>query len=398
MRISLPRWLQDPDTTPSVLYDRKILWIALSLMLIGLVMVSSASITEATRLGGQSYGFVVRHSIYLVISLGAAMATLFVPLTRWQQMSWFLLCMVLVLLVAVLLIGNTVNGASRWIMLGPINIQPAELAKFALLLYMSGYLVRRYGQVRDSVLGFLKPLFLLVLFAILLLLQPDLGSTVVIFVTTLGMLFIAGAKLWQFVGIIGCVALVVAGLIISAPYRIRRVTAFLDPWQDPFGSGYQLTQSLMAFGRGGLWGEGLGNSVQKLAYLPEAHTDFVSAVLAEELGLIGVTVVVALLFALVSRALLIGKRCLEGQFMFGGFLAFGIGIWISFQTLVNIGAAAGMIPTKGLTLPLVSYGGSSLVVMAVTIALLLRIDHEYRLHGAQAHQRISAHDRRRKKQ
>jgi cell division protein FtsW len=213
----------------------------------------------------------------------------------------------------------------------------------------------------------------------LLLLQPDLGTVIVMLVTLFGMLFIAGAKLSQFIALMIAGVMSVIGLIIAEPYRIRRVTSFLDPWEDPFGSGYQLTQSLMAFGRGGWFGQGLGNSIQKLEYLPEAHTDFVFAVLAEELGFVGVVLVLMLLMWLVMKAVFIGKKAFEHEQQFGGYLAFGIAIWFAFQTLVNVGAAAGIVPTKGLTLPLISYGGSSLIVMSVAVSILLRIDFECRL-------------------
>jgi cell division protein FtsW len=245
---------------------------------------------------------------------------------------------------------------------------------------MSGYLVRKSEEVRSSFFGgFIKPIIVFATFASLLLLQPDLGTVVVMLVTLFGMLFIAGAKLTQFLALMAAGLVSVAGLIYIEPYRVRRVTSFLDPWEDPFGSGYQLTQSLMAFGRGDWFGQGLGNSIQKLEYLPEAHTDFVFAVLAEELGFIGVTLALMLIFSLVVKAIFIGKKAFENEQLFGGYLAFGIGIWFAFQTLVNVGAAAGMVPTKGLTLPLISYGGSSLIVMAVAVSILLRIDHECRL-------------------
>lgn len=233
--------------------------------------------------------------------------------------------------------------------------------------------------MRDNVVGFLKPLGVLGIMGFLLLQQPDLGSFVVMFVGTIGMLFIAGARLWQFLVMLAAAFVGIAMLIIFEPYRLRRVTSFLNPWQDPYGSGYQLTQSLMAFGRGEWFGQGLGNSIQKLAYLPEAHTDFVFAVLAEELGLIGVIIVLTLLFALVFKAIIIGRKCLEGGLLFGGYLAIGFGIWFAFQTLVNVGAAAGIVPTKGLTLPLISYGGSSLFIMAAAVAILIRIDFEQRV-------------------
>lgn len=224
----------------------------------------------------------------------------------------------------------------------------------------------------------------MLILAVLLLLQPDLGTVVVLFVTTLALLFLAGAKIWQFLAIIGTGIAAVVMLIIVEPYRVRRITSFLEPWEDPFGSGYQLTQSLMAFGRGDLLGQGLGNSVQKLEYLPEAHTDFIFSILAEELGYIGVVLVLLMVFFIAFRAMQIGRRALLLDQRFSGFLACSIGIWFTFQTLVNVGAAAGMLPTKGLTLPLISYGGSSLIIMSTAIVMLLRIDYESRLAQAQA--------------
>lgn len=390
----LVRWLSSP--APMALYDRQLVWLSFGLMMVGLIMVSSASIPVSFRLVDEPFYFAMRQGVYLIGALIIAGVAMQIPLARWQQLSIPMLFVSLVLLVAVLVVGRSINGAVRWLPLGFFNLQPAEVAKLSLFLFISGYLVRRHGEVRESFIGFLKPLAVLVLIAGLLLLQPDLGSVVVMFVTTVGMLFIAGAKLWQFGALMFTGLGLVGLLIIAEPYRVARVTSFLDPWQDPFGSGYQLTQSLMAFGRGSWWGQGLGNSIQKLEYLPEAHTDFVIAVLAEELGLVGVTLVLLMVFALVFRALFIGKRCLEANQLFGGFLAFGIGIWFAFQALVNVGAAAGIMPTKGLTLPLVSYGGSSLFIMSTAVALLLRIDHEYRLETAQAHQRIVSHEKRKR--
>ena len=360
-------------------YDRQLVWIALALMVTGLVMVTSASVPIATRLTEMPFYFALRHAFFLFCSLVLASFVLMIPLEKWRQYSVPMLILSIVLLVVVLGIGRSVNGASRWIPLGIFNLQPAEVAKLSLFLFLSGYLVRRYQQVRDSFVGFAKPLLVLALLGGLLLEQPDLGSFVVMFVTTVGMLFIAGAKLWQFIVMIITACSGIGLLIVFEPYRWRRVTSFLDPWDDPFGSGYQLTQSLMAFGRGEWLGQGLGNSIQKLEYLPEAHTDFVFAVLAEEVGLIGVTVVLLLIFALVFKALMIGRRCLQTEQLYGGFLAFGFAFWFAFQTLVNVGAAAGMVPTKGLTLPLISYGGSSLFIMATAVAILIRIDFEQRI-------------------
>ncbi|MGF1738510.1 cell division protein FtsW [Photobacterium satsumensis] len=370
-------WMTKPAAQSP--YDRQLVWIALALMVTGLVMVTSASVPIATRLTEMPFYFALRHGFFLFCSLVLASFVLMIPLEKWRQYSVPMLILSIVLLVVVLGIGRSVNGASRWIPLGIFNLQPAEVAKLSLFLFMSGYLVRQYEQVRQSFVGFAKPLVVLALLGVLLLEQPDLGSFVVMFVTTVGMLFIAGAKLWQFIVMIGSACFGIGLLIVFEPYRLRRVTSFMDPWEDPFGSGYQLTQSLMAFGRGEWLGQGLGNSIQKLEYLPEAHTDFVFAVLAEEVGLIGVTVVLLLIFALVFKALMIGRRCLQTEQLFGGFLAFGFAFWFAFQTLVNVGAAAGMVPTKGLTLPLISYGGSSLFIMATAVAILIRIDYEQRI-------------------
>ncbi len=384
---SIKRWMT--TASPESLFDRQLVWISLGLMLAGLVMVTSASFPISSRLTEQPFHFMIRHAIFIILALGAATVILQVPMRRWLQYSMWLLVVAILLLVVVLVAGKSVNGASRWIPLGLFNLQPAEVAKLSLFIFMAGYLVRKSEEVRSSFFGgFIKPIIVFATLASLLLLQPDLGTVVVMLVTLFGMLFIAGAKLTQFLALMVVGLLSVAALIYIEPYRMRRVTSFLDPWDDPFGSGYQLTQSLMAFGRGSWFGQGLGNSIQKLEYLPEAHTDFVFAVLAEELGFIGVTLVLILIFSLVIKAVLIGRKALEGEQLFGGYLAFGIGIWFAFQTLVNVGAAAGMVPTKGLTLPLISYGGSSLITMTVAVSILLRIDHECRLAKRDSQQQI----------
>ena len=382
--MSVWRWLV--PARPSF-YDRQLLALAITLMLIGMVMVSSASITEGISLRNDGFFFLKRHLIFLVLCVLAATATLYVPVQKWQQWSGQLLIFSIFLLFVVLVAGHSVNGARRWLPLGPFNLQPAEMAKLVLITYLSSYLLRRMEEVRGQISGFLKPLGLVFFMALFLLAQPDLGSVVVLFVTTLGLLFLAGARLIQFIMMImmGVAALVM--LILFEPYRMRRVTSFLDPWADPFGSGYQLTQSLMAFGRGGFFGQGLGNSVQKLEYLPEAHTDFVFAILGEELGYFGVLVVLVMQLALALKALQIGRLALNDKRLFEGYVGCGIGIWFSFQTVINVGAAAGMLPTKGLTLPLISYGGSSLIAMSIAVALLLRIDFEMRLTRSQVPQR-----------
>ncbi|CAM2811731.1 cell division protein FtsW [Vibrio ordalii] len=372
------QWFQ--SQAPEALFDRQLVWIALGLMLTGLVMVTSASFPISSRLTDQPFHFMFRHAIFLMLAIVTSSVVLQVPMKRWMQYSSVLLGVSFMLLIVVLLAGKSVNGASRWIPLGLFNLQPAEVAKLSLFIFMAGYLVRKQDEVRQTFFGgFMKPIMVFGTLAILLLGQPDLGTVVVMLVTLFGMLFIAGAKLSQFIALMVAGIVAVIALIAAEPYRIRRVTSFLDPWEDPFGSGYQLTQSLMAFGRGEWFGQGLGNSIQKLEYLPEAHTDFVFAVLAEELGFVGVVLVLLLIFSLVLKAVFIGKKAFEHDQQFGGYLAFGIGIWFAFQTLINVGAAAGMVPTKGLTLPLISYGGSSLIIMSIAVSILLRIDHECRL-------------------
>ncbi|EJL6852411.1 cell division protein FtsW [Vibrio cholerae] len=384
----LSHWLR--TSSPEALFDRQLVWIAFGLMLIGLVMVTSASFPISSRLTDQPFHFMFRHAIFLLLAFLTSSMVLQVPLDRWMKYSSLLLGISFFLLIVVLVVGKSVNGASRWIPLGLFNLQPAEVAKLSLFIFMSGYLVRKHDEVRQTFFGgFLKPIMVFGTLAVLLLGQPDLGTVIVMLVTLFGMLFIAGAKLSQFLALMVAGVLAVVALIAAEPYRVRRVTSFLDPWEDPFGSGYQLTQSLMAFGRGEWFGQGLGNSIQKLEYLPEAHTDFVFAVLAEELGFIGVVLVLVLIFSLVLKAIFIGKKAFQHDQQFGGYLAFGIGIWFAFQTLVNVGAAAGMVPTKGLTLPLISYGGSSLIIMSVAVSILLRIDHECRLADRHAPEEIT---------
>ncbi|PAV10739.1 cell division protein FtsW [Arsenophonus sp. ENCA] len=374
----------DNDVLDTLLYDRTLVWLTLGLAIIGFIMVTSASMPVGQRLTQDPFFFAKRDVIYLILSFGLALLVLNIPMVWWEKYNFLLLITSLILLLVVLVAGSSVNGASRWINTGIIRIQPAEIAKLALFCYVSSYLVRKTDEVRTRFLGFIKPMCILILMAILLLLQPDLGTVIVLVVTTLALLFLAGARLAPFIiGIVIC-AVGVIGLIYFEPYRLRRITSFLNPWADPFGSGYQLTQSLMAFGRGELWGQGLGNSIQKLEYLPEAHTDFIFSVLAEELGYIGVVLVLLMLFFVAFRSMMIGKRALDAKQHFSGYLACSIGIWFTFQALVNVGAAAGMLPTKGLTLPLISYGGSSLLIMFIAIAILLRIDFETRLKRAQA--------------
>jgi cell division protein FtsW len=371
-------------THDKAVFDRSFIVIALVMYMIGLIMVASSSMPVAERLFNNPFHFVIRHAIYIVLSLGVAGVALQIPMAWWQKNSGYLLISGIFLLVVVLLIGRSVNGSTRWIGLGPITIQAAEPAKLFFFCYLAAYLVRRRDQVMEDWRGFAKPLIVFGILAGLLLRQPDLGTIIVMFVTTFGLLFLAGAKLWQFISLASVGVFLLSMLAIFEPYRWRRITSFLDPWEDPFGSGYQLTQSLMAYGRGDFFGQGLGNSIQKLEYLPEAHTDFVMAVLAEEFGFIGVAFILLLSMTLVFKALMLGKKALAKEKFFEGFFAYAIGIWMCFQAAVNIGASAGIVPTKGLTMPLISYGGSSMIIMTLAVVVLIRIDHELRMQSIQA--------------
>lgn len=365
-------------------FDRSLIVLALVMYMIGLIMVASSSMPVAERLFNNPFHFVIRHAIYIVLSIGIAGVALQIPMAWWQKNSSYLLMFGIFLLVTVLLIGRSVNGSMRWIALGPITIQAAEPAKLFFFCYLAAYLVRRRDQVMEDWRGFAKPLVVFAILAGLLLRQPDLGTIIVMFVTTFGLLFLAGAKLWQFISLASVGVFLLSMLAIFEPYRWRRITSFLDPWQDPFGSGYQLTQSLMAYGRGEIFGQGLGNSIQKLEYLPEAHTDFVMAVLAEEFGFVGVSLILLLSMVLVFKALMLGKRALAKEKFFEGFFSYAIGIWVCFQAAVNVGASAGIVPTKGLTMPLISYGGSSMIIMTIAVVILIRIDHELRMQSIQA--------------
>ncbi|NKF52363.1 cell division protein FtsW [Shewanella sp. WXL01] len=381
---SWPSLLGEDKSAGMQLYDRSFLVAIIALMGFGFVMVMSASMPEAVKLTDNPFHFIYRHIFYLAGCVVIAGAVLSVPVKTWERHSGTMMLVVLLMLIAVLVVGTTVNGARRWLTIGPIRIQVAEIAKFVFIVYIAGYLVRRYGELMDNKKGFLKPIGVYALFAILILAQPDLGTVVVLFVCTVSLMFLAGGKLSHFfvLMLVGIASFVL--LVLLEPYRVRRVTSFMDPWEDPFGSGYQLTQSLMAYGRGDWFGQGLGNSIQKLAYLPEAHTDFIFAVIGEELGFVGIIAVLSLIFFVAIRAIRLGNLCLNAQRPFDGYIAYGVGVWICFQTVVNVGASIGMLPTKGLTLPFVSYGGSSLWVMTAAVMLLVRIDHERRLSLIQA--------------
>lgn len=349
-----------------------------ALACLGLVMVASASMGVAETQYGDAFFFLKRHLFYLCLGLVAAAFVLRVPLEFWQKRSGLLLVVAFILLVLVLVpgIGRRINGSMRWIGLGPLTFQPSEFAKLAVLAYISAYLVRRQDEVRSQLSGFIKPMVVVGMAVLLLLLEPDFGASMVIVASVLAMLFLAGTPLLQFIALISFVLVMGALALVMEPYRMKRLLSFTDPWANQFDSGYQLAQSLIAFGRGEWFGVGLGHSVQKLFYLPEAHTDFVFAVYAEEFGLAGVLLVLALFWMLVRSGLAIGRVAEAGGRYFAAYSAYGLSCLIGVQALVNLGVNMGLFPTKGLTLPLVSYGGTSLLVMFAMLALLLRIDSE----------------------
>lgn len=366
---------------PPAPYDRWLILIVLSLIALGLLMVASASIETSDHQLHEPFYYFYRQLIYLVIGVLLGSIVVQIDVSTWEKIGGVLLIAIMLMLALVLIpgLGHSVNGSARWVGVGPFRIQASELAKFAVVIYMAGYLVRRHEEIESKLSGFLKPMGLLGVIAVLLLKEPDFGATVVIMATALGMMFLAGMQLRHFGLLLVLVLVAMSVLAISEPYRMQRLTSFLNPWANPFNSGYQLTQSLIAFGRGGWFGVGLGKSIQKLFYLPEAHTDFLFAVIAEELGLIGILAVVGLFTFLVLRIFYIGRQAQQLGQHFAGYLAYGFALWIAIQFMVSIGVNSGVLPTKGLTLPLVSYGGSSMLINCVLIALLLRIDYENRM-------------------
>ncbi|WP_256582176.1 putative lipid II flippase FtsW [Pseudomonas sp. MYb185] len=352
----------------------------LALLGLGLVMVTSASMEVAAGQLGNPLYYMNRQLVYMIIGVLAMLATLAVPVGLWEQFRFPLLFLGFALLIAVLIpgVGREVNGSWRWIAVGPINVQPSELAKLFAVVFLAGYLVHRRDEVKEEWFGFIKPFMVLGPMAWLLIIEPDFGATVVLMGAATGMLFLGGVGLFRFTLLFGSLGGLAALLVLFEPYRLQRLTGFLNPWNDPYGTGYQLTQALIAFGRGEWLGTGLGNSIQKQFYLPEAHTDFVFAVLAEELGLIGALAAFALLIFVAVRALYIGLWAEKAGRYFSAYLAYGLAIMWCGQVLINVGVNVGLLPTKGLTLPFLSYGGSSLVVCCISLGLLLRIDWERR--------------------
>lgn len=360
--------------------DLPLLLGGLGLLVLGLVMVSSASMEVAAASFGNPLHYMNRQLIYVVIGLIALATTLAVPIKLWEQFRFPLLFLGFALLVLVLVpgVGREVNGSWRWIAVGPINVQPSELAKLFAVVFLAGYLVHRQDEVKEGWFGFVKPFMVLGPMAWLLIIEPDFGATVVLMGAATGMMFLGGVGLFRFTLLFGALGMGAALLVWFEPYRLQRLTSFLNPWNDPYGTGYQLTQALIAFGRGEWLGTGLGNSIQKQFYLPEAHTDFVFSVLAEELGLIGALAAFGLLIFVAVRSLYVGLWAERAGRLFSAYLAYGLAIMWSGQILINVGVNSGLLPTKGLTLPFLSYGGSSLVVCCISLGLLLRIDWERR--------------------
>lgn len=364
-------------------FDLALFWAVTALTLFGLVMVYSASIAfadESRATGGSASYFLVRQMVFVLVGAGVAWGAFRVPMRMWQSLTpWlFLLGVALLILVLVPGIGKVVNGSRRWIPLGPINLQPSEFMKLFVAFYAADYTVRKLRFMASFWRGFLPLAFVVVLVGVLLLLQPDFGAFAVISAIAFGVLFLGGLRLRIFFALMVLAGFAFAGLILSSEYRRQRLFAFLDPWADPLGKGYQLTHALIAFGRGEWFGVGLGGSVEKLFYLPEAHTDFLLAVVGEELGWVGVCAVVALFAVVIWRTFTIGRGLVCVEQYFSGLAVFGIGLWIGVQALINMGVNVGLLPTKGLTLPFMSYGGSGIIANLAAMAVVLRADWELR--------------------
>ena len=370
--------LPEVESSTSNSEDYTLLVAIIGLGLFGAVMIASASMAFAAETYGSPFYFVSRQLFFLAVGAFVGVAVFRLPLSVWEKYGPHLILLSLFFLLLVLVpgIGKEVNGSRRWINLGVFTVQVSETVKLFIIVYLSGYLVRRGYLVQNTFGGFLRPLVLMGIASALLLLEPDFGAAVVIVLTAMVMLFVAGVRFTQFVALMSFLGVIGTLLIMMSPYRMRRFIGFLDPFSDPYDTGFQLTQSLIAIGSGGFTGVGFGSSVQKLFYLPEAHTDFLFAVLCEELGLVGAVALIALYGFIVWRCFRLSRIAEEQGNRFAGYIALGIGVWIGLQSFINMGVNLGVLPTKGITLPLMSYGGSSAVVFAVTFALLLRVEWE----------------------
>lgn len=361
-------------------YDEVLVWILLALLSLGLVMVYSSSIATAEVSRNQPAYYLIRQGMFIGVGLALGMAAFQIQVQSWQKMAPYLFVFGVLLLVLVLIpgVGREVNGGRRWLPLLIVNLQPSELMKLFAVLYAADYTIRK-GMLKDHLFKAFWPMFLIMtLVGGLLLMEPDMGAFVVICAIAVCTLFLGGFNIRVFGGLVIALPMAFTALILSSPYRKERLVGFLDPWSDPFGKGYQLIHSLIAFGRGEWLGVGLGGSVEKLFYLPEAHTDFLLAVIAEELGVVGVSAVLALFAGLLIRAFAIGRQAAFLDRMFAALVAQGIALWLGMQAMINIGVNMGVLPTKGLTLPFLSFGGSGMVVNCIAAAILLRIDWENR--------------------
>ena len=356
--------------------DLPLLAVTLGLVAFGMVMVASASMSVGQNCCGDPFFYVTRHAIALALALAAGGIAFAVPVDWWQRAGVWLFLAGIALLALVLVpgVGREVNGATRWIPAGPLNLQPSELMKLFAVIYVSGYLVRHADKVANQLSGFVRPMILVGVAGALILKQPDFGTTAVMLAAVMGLLFLGGASLLPFAVLFGTVFSALLVLVLTSEYRMRRVLSFLDPFADPYNSGYQLSQALIAFGRGEWLGVGLGNGIQKQYFLPEAHTDFIASVIGEELGLVGMLTLIAAFAFITWRAIAIGARAESLERPFAAYTAYGIGLWLGLQAFVNIGVNLGMLPTKGLTLPFISYGSNSLIVACMAVAILLRID------------------------
>jgi cell division protein FtsW len=368
---------------PSAELDFSLLWLALGLLVLGLVMVYSASIAiaEAARYTGHNGEYyLLRQGVFIAMGIGVGIAAFQVPMRVWQQAAPYLFLAGLLLLLLVLIphIGREVNGSRRWIPLGFANLQPSELMKFLAVLYAADYTTRKAAFMHDFKKGFLPMAGVMMLAGALLLREPDFGAFVVIISIAMGILFLGGLNWKVFAGLVVVLLVGFVILILTSPYRLQRVLGFMDPFADPYGKGYQLSHALIAFGRGEWLGQGLGGGIEKLFYLPEAHTDFLLAVIAEEFGFIGVAVVIGLFAWLIVKAFVIGHRAAQLERNFCALVAQGVGIWLGVQSIINMGVNVGLLPTKGLTLPFLSFGGSGILANCLAVALLLRIDWEHR--------------------
>lgn len=364
------------NTQVVISFNVRLLLLAWSLITVGLIMVASSSIDFAAVNYGDPWFFVKRHLFYLALAVVAGLVVFAIPRSFWRQYGWLLFFVSVFLLIIVLIpgVGKRVNGSQRWLQLGPLTFQVSEIVKFCSIIFFASYLANSHYFLQTRWRELFKPLLMLVLLMWLLLMEPDFGGAVVLAITIGCMIFLAGAKLWQCILLMLAGLVILAGLVLFTPYRMQRLVTFLDPWQDQFNTGYQLIQSLIAFGRGEWFGLGLGNSIQKLLYLPESHTDFIFSIYAEEQGFIGVLFLLILFAVFVGHIFAIAKKAMGRNDTFVTLVAFGVGILFSTQIIINVGVVSGFMPTKGLTLPFISYGGSSLLVSSMMLGLLLRLE------------------------